>query len=119
MNDRVDAVARGAIATLGPASVPAAAAAMLHVLNGDVTATVFAAAGLLGDVLVWRDILVEGLPTAEWTSRRRWPLGRRSWPIDWPSTLSSSAGRAQEEGLAGGCGTTRSRCGSSRISSAR
>ena len=40
---------------------------MLHVLNGDVTASVFAAAGLPGDVLIWRDILVEGLLTAEWT----------------------------------------------------
>ena len=40
---------------------------MLHILNGDVTATVFAAAGLPGDVLVWRDILVEGPLTAEWT----------------------------------------------------
>ncbi len=41
---------------------------MLHVLNGDATATVFAAAGLPGDVLVWRDILVEGPLTADWTS---------------------------------------------------
>jgi hypothetical protein len=41
---------------------------MLHVLNGDATATVFAAAGLPGDVLVWRDILVEGSVTVEWTA---------------------------------------------------
>lgn len=33
---------------------------MLHVLNGDATAAVFATAGLPGDTLVWRDILVEG-----------------------------------------------------------
>src|ERR1700752_3595020 len=40
---------------------------MLHILNGDATATVFANAGLAGDVLVWRDILVEGPLTVEWT----------------------------------------------------
>ena len=33
---------------------------MLHVLNGDETRTVFERAGLPGDVMVWRDILVEG-----------------------------------------------------------
>lgn len=33
---------------------------MLHVLNGDATAAVFAQAGLPGEPLVWRDILVEG-----------------------------------------------------------
>jgi hypothetical protein len=33
---------------------------MLHVLNGDVAAAVFAGAGLPGEVLVWRDLLVEG-----------------------------------------------------------
>jgi hypothetical protein len=33
---------------------------MLHVLNGDATATVFERAGLEGERLVWRDILVEG-----------------------------------------------------------
>jgi hypothetical protein len=33
---------------------------VLHVLNGDATATVFADASLPGEVLVWRDILVEG-----------------------------------------------------------
>ena len=33
---------------------------MLHVLNGDATRSAFEAAGLVGDVLVWRDILVEG-----------------------------------------------------------
>src|SRR5262245_966312 len=39
---------------------------MLHVMNGDATATIFASAGLPGDVLVWRDILVEGPVTADW-----------------------------------------------------
>ncbi len=38
---------------------------MLHVLNGDATATVFASAGLPGDRLVWRDILVEGPVAAD------------------------------------------------------
>ena len=33
---------------------------MLHVLNGDETRTVFERAGLPGEVMVWRDILVEG-----------------------------------------------------------
>ncbi|HSF03930.1 MAG TPA: hypothetical protein VLA62_13035 [Solirubrobacterales bacterium] len=33
---------------------------MLHVLNGDATATVFAGAGISGERLVWRDIVVEG-----------------------------------------------------------
>ena len=42
---------------------------MLHVLNGDATATVFATAGLPGDTLVWRDILVEG-PVADGASNR-------------------------------------------------
>jgi hypothetical protein len=33
---------------------------MLHVLNGDATAAVFSRAGIEGEVLVWREILVEG-----------------------------------------------------------
>jgi hypothetical protein len=33
---------------------------VLHVLNGDATATVFAGAGISGERLVWRDIVVEG-----------------------------------------------------------
>jgi hypothetical protein len=33
---------------------------MLHVLNGDETRTVFERAGLPGEAMVWRDILVEG-----------------------------------------------------------
>jgi hypothetical protein len=43
---------------------------VLHVLNGDATATVFATAGLPGDTLVWRDIVVEG-PVADGASNRR------------------------------------------------
>ena len=42
---------------------------MLHVLNGDATAVVFAAAGVPGETLVWRDIVVEG-PVAEGTGIR-------------------------------------------------
>ena len=76
---------------------------MLHVLNGDATATVFAAAGLPGDVLVWRDILVEGPLTAEWTAptalaARAAYLATRL-AIDPERYLSGV--RAQEEGLAG------------------
>jgi len=33
---------------------------VLHILNGDATAGVFAGAGVTGDRLIWRDILVEG-----------------------------------------------------------
>ena len=33
---------------------------MLHVLNGDETLKIFERAGIPGDVVVWRDILVEG-----------------------------------------------------------
>jgi hypothetical protein len=76
---------------------------MLHVLNGDVTATVFAAAGLPGDVLVWRDILVEGPLTAEWTeptalAARAAFLAERL-AID--PKLYLRGVREQEEGLAG------------------
>ncbi len=35
---------------------------MLHVLNGDATLHVLARAGIAGETLVWRDILVEGPP---------------------------------------------------------
>jgi hypothetical protein len=42
---------------------------MLHVLNGDATAAVFAGASLTGERLVWRDILVEG-PVAAGTATR-------------------------------------------------
>jgi len=76
---------------------------MLHVLNGDVTATVFAAAGLPGEVLVWRDILVEGPLTAEWTeptalaARATFLADRLA--ID--PELYLRVVREQEEGLAG------------------
>jgi hypothetical protein len=41
---------------------------VLHILNGDATATVFADAGVAGERLVWRDILVEGpLPAVSGT----------------------------------------------------
>jgi hypothetical protein len=79
---------------------------MLHVLNGDVTATVFAAAGLPGDVLVWRDILVEGPLTAEWTeptalAARAAFLAERL-AID-PARYLRGV-REQEKGLAGALG---------------
>src|SRR5947208_3407870 len=38
---------------------------MLHVLNGDETQRVFERAGIAGDVVVWRDILVEGPVSAD------------------------------------------------------
>jgi hypothetical protein len=75
---------------------------MLHILNGDATATVFAEAGLPGDVLVWRDILVEGPLTAEWTApvalaMRAAYLAER-FGID--AAQYTSGVRAQEDGLA-------------------
>ena len=75
---------------------------MLHVLNGDATATVFAAVGLPGDVLVWRDILVEGPVTPEWPApdaltRRATVLAARLSiaPDRYRDTV-----REQEDGLA-------------------
>ena len=44
---------------------------MLHVLNGDATHRVFEQTHLTGDVLVWRDILVEG-PAASPDARAPW-----------------------------------------------
>jgi hypothetical protein len=38
---------------------------VLHILNGDETRRVFERAGLAGDVVVWRDILVEGPVTTD------------------------------------------------------
>ena len=76
---------------------------MLHVLNGDATATVFAAAGLPGDVLVWRDVLVEGPVTTEWTAPEalavRTAFLAASLAID-PEQYRSSV-HEQDEGLAG------------------
>jgi hypothetical protein len=76
---------------------------MLHVLNGDATATVFAAAGLPGNVLVWRDILVEGplwpeWPTPDMLALRTAFLAERL-AID-PERYRLSV-REQDEGLAG------------------
>jgi hypothetical protein len=75
---------------------------MLHVLNGGATATVFAAAGLPGDVLVWRDILVEGPVTTEWTTLEalavRTAFLAARLAID-PERYRSSV-REQDEGLA-------------------
>jgi hypothetical protein len=75
---------------------------VLHILNGDATATVFADAGLAGDVLVWRDILVEGPLTAEWTQpaklvARAAYLAER-FGIDTAQYMSGV--HAQEDGLA-------------------
>ena len=76
---------------------------MLHVLNGDATATVFAAAGLPGDVLVWRDILVEGPLAPEWptpdTLAVRTAFLAERLAID-PERYRSGV-REQDEGLAG------------------
>ena len=79
---------------------------MLHILNGDATAAVFAAAGLPGDVLVWRDILVEGPLTAGWTepaalATRAAYLAER-FAIDAARYVSGV--HAQEEGLASALG---------------
>ena len=51
---------------------------MLHVLNGDETASVFARAGIAGHTLVWRDILCEGpvMPQIEAVSERAAYLAR-------------------------------------------
>ncbi len=72
---------------------------MLHVLNGDATAVVFAAAGLPGETLVWRDIVVEG-PVAECTGTRPTaplildlasPAGQRINPLPEGASRSTSA----------------------------
>jgi hypothetical protein len=51
---------------------------VLHVLNGDETASVFARAGILGRTLVWRDILCEGpvMPEIEAAGERAAYLAR-------------------------------------------
>src|SRR5439155_1597163 len=49
--------------------------AVLHVLNGDATHRVFEQTHLTGDVLVWRDILVEG-PAASPDERAPWLAAR-------------------------------------------
>jgi hypothetical protein len=75
---------------------------MLHILNGDATAAVFADAKLSGDVLVWCDILVEGPLTAGWTkpaalASRAAYLAER-FGIDAAQYVSGV--HAQEDGLA-------------------
>ena len=52
---------------------------MLHILNGDATAGVSARTGLAGDVLVWRDILVEGAKRRP--ARYTLPCAREGWTV--------------------------------------
>lgn len=54
---------------------------MLHILNGDATATVFAESGLPGERLVWRDILIEG-PVATGDATPASLAGRAAWLAD-------------------------------------
>jgi hypothetical protein len=74
---------------------------MLHVLNGDATAMRLAPAALPGEVLVWRDILVEGLAEAETEiatlAERRAPWLARRFGISPDRYIES--GRAQAAGL--------------------
>src|SRR6187431_2194245 len=75
---------------------------MLHIVNGDATLTRLAPAALPGDVLVWRDILVEGPvePAVEVDELavRRAPWLARRLGIDHRDYVAS--GRTQAEGLA-------------------
>ena len=75
---------------------------MLHVVNGDATAARLAPAALPGDVLVWRDILVEGPAEAETDiallAERRAPWLARRFGIE-PDRYVAG-GRAQADGLA-------------------
>jgi hypothetical protein len=71
-------------------------------LNGDATATVFASAGVTGERLVWRDILVEG-PVAAGGATPELLAARATWlaerlAID--RAVYLQAARAQAEGLA-------------------
>lgn len=80
----------------------ATVSAMLHIVNGDATLTRLAPTALPGDVLVWRDILVEG-PVApaiavDELAVRRAPWLARRLGIDHRDYVAS--GRAQAEGLA-------------------
>ena len=75
---------------------------MLHVVNGDATATRLEPVALPGDVLVWRDILVEG-PVAdglEIDALAAWraPWLTRRFGID--EDAYTAAGAGQAEGLA-------------------
>jgi hypothetical protein len=75
---------------------------MLHVVNGDATAARLAPAALPGDVLVWRDILVEGPVEAETDiavlAERRAPWLARRFGIAADRYVES--GHAQAAGLA-------------------
>ena len=75
---------------------------MLHVVNGDGTACVLAGAGLPGDVLVWRDILVEGpvalSPGPPADARARWLEAR----LHIEAAAYARQARAQWDGLRGG-----------------
>ena len=75
---------------------------MLHVLNGDATATVFARAGLDGERLVWRDILAEGPVAADADTPAR--LDARAAYLAERLTIDREAyvraAREQSEGLA-------------------
>jgi len=71
---------------------------MLHLLNGDALAQAFARAGLPGDVLVWRDILVEGpvAPDGALTDARVAYLAER---FEIPPEAYRRGWRAQTTGL--------------------
>jgi hypothetical protein len=75
---------------------------VLHVVNGDGTASVLAGAGLPGDVLVWRDILVEGpvalSPGPPADARARWLEAR----LHIEAAAYARQARAQWDGLRGG-----------------
>ena len=85
---------------------------MLHVLNGDATHRVFEQTHLTGDVLVWRDILVEG-PAASPDERAPWLAARLG--ID--AEEYEAAGRRRRRSRRPPA-TTRSSSGSSTTSSA-
>jgi hypothetical protein len=75
---------------------------MLHIVNGDATVAQLGVAALPGDVLVWRDILVEGPVDAtlglEALAARRAPWLARRLGIA-PDHYAENA-RAQARGLA-------------------
>jgi len=55
---------------------------MLHIVNGDATLTRLAPAALPGDVLVWRDILVEGpVEPAVEVDERTSAISRPGWCV--------------------------------------
>jgi hypothetical protein len=75
---------------------------MLHILNGDATAAAFAAAGLPGDRMVWREVLVEG-PVAAGDGTPESREARAAWLAERLGIDGEAYGRAvreQAEGLA-------------------